>query len=256
MMNALIEINDLHVDVEDKAILKGVNLKVNKGEVHVIMGPNGAGKSTLVNTIMGHPRYVQTKGEMIFEGEDLEEVSVTDRARKGIFLSFQYPEEVNGVTIEHFIRTAKMTRSEEPVRLVPFRKALLEKMKDLNIKEHYKDRYLNVGFSGGEKKKSEVLQMAMLNPKLALLDETDSGLDVDATKIVSKGVKDVAGEDNAFIIVTHHNRMLEDIQPDFVHVLVDGKIVATGGMEIARHIEEHGYSDYLAEEVMTDENNG
>lgn len=253
-MNSLIDIKELHVDVEDKNILKGVNLTVNKGEIHVIMGPNGAGKSTLVNTIMGHPRYVQTKGNILFEGEALEEKSVTDRARAGIFLSFQYPEEINGVTIEHFIRTAKMAITKENIRLVPFRKELLEKMSELNIKEHYRERYLNVGFSGGEKKKSEVLQMAMLKPKLALLDETDSGLDVDATKIVSKGVRNVAGEDNAFIIVTHHNRMLEDIQPDFVHVLLDGKIVATGGMEIARHIEENGYGQYLKEEVGDNEN--
>lgn len=255
-MNTILAIENLHVQVEDKLILKGIDLKINQGEIHVIMGPNGAGKSTLVNAIMGHPKYKQTKGVLWFEGENINETAVTDRARKGIFLSFQYPEELEGVTIEHFLRTTEMARSKENVRLVPFRKKLLEKMEALTMKPEDKDRYLNVGFSGGEKKKSEVLQMTMINPKLALLDETDSGLDVDATKIVAKGVKDIANSSNAFIVVTHHNRMLESIVPDFVHVLIDGKIVATGGMEVAKHIEAYGYSKYLEEGGQKDENQG
>ena len=247
-MEELIKINDLHVEVEGKEILKGLNLTIKPGEIHVIMGPNGAGKSTLASSIMGHPKYEVTSGEILFEGESLEEVSVTERARKGIFLSFQYPEEINGVTIENFIRSAKMARSTEPVRLVAFRKALEEKMEELSISKEYRDRYLNVGFSGGEKKKSEVLQMAMLQPKLAMLDETDSGLDVDATKIVSEGILKVANENNAFLIVTHHNHMLQEIKPDYVHVLVAGTIVKTGGMEIVKDIEANGYGKYLQKE--------
>lgn len=249
-MNNLIEINNLHVEIEGKPILKGLNLNIGKGEIHVIMGPNGAGKSTLANIIMGHSKYEVTQGDIVFEGESLLDLSVTERARKGIFLSFQYPEEINGITIENFIRTAKNAGSKEPIRMVPFRKALQEKMKALNIQDGYRERYLNVGFSGGEKKKSEVLQMAMLAPKLAILDETDSGLDVDATKVVSKGVVKIANSENAFIIVTHHNRMLQDIKPDFVHVLVDGHIVATGGMEIVEDIEENGYSKYINREEL------
>lgn len=249
-MNNLIEISNLHVEIEGKPILKGLNLNIGKGEIHVIMGPNGAGKSTLANIIMGHSKYEVTGGDIAFEGESLLELSVTERARKGIFLSFQYPEEINGITIENFIRTAKNAVSKEPMRLVPFRKALQEKMEVLNIQDGYRERYLNVGFSGGEKKKSEVLQMAMLEPKLAILDETDSGLDVDATKVVSKGVVKIANGENSFIIVTHHNRMLQDIKPDFVHVLMDGRIVATGGMEIVDDIEENGYSKYLNREGL------
>lgn len=249
-MNNLIEINNLHVEIEGKPILKGLNLNIGKGEIHVIMGPNGAGKSTLANIIMGHSKYEVTEGDIVFEGESLLDLSVTERARKGIFLSFQYPEEINGITIENFIRTAKNAVSETPMRIVPFRKALQEKMQVLNIQDSYRERYLNVGFSGGEKKKSEVLQMAMLEPKLAILDETDSGLDVDATKIVSKGVMKIANGENSFIIVTHHDRMLQDIKPDFVHVLVAGRIVATGGMEIVEDIEANGYSKYLNREEL------
>lgn len=249
-MNNLIEIKNLHAEIEGKPILKGLNLTIGKGEIHVIMGPNGAGKSTLANIIMGHPKYEVKEGDILFEGESVLDLSVTERARKGIFLSFQYPEEINGITIENFIRTAKNAISEEPMRLVPFRKALQEKMGALNIQDSYRERYLNVGFSGGEKKKSEVLQMAMLEPKLAILDETDSGLDVDATKIVSKGVAKIANDENAFIIVTHHNRMLQDIKPDFVHILMDGQIVATGGMEIVEDIEENGYSKYLSRKEL------
>lgn len=249
-MNNLIEINNLHVEIEGKPILKGLNLNIGKGEIHVIMGPNGAGKSTLANIIMGHSKYEVTGGDIVFEGESLLDSSVTERAKKGIFLSFQYPEEINGITIENFIRTAKNAVSETPMRIVPFRKALQEKMEVLSIQDSYRERYLNVGFSGGEKKKSEVLQMAMLEPKLAILDETDSGLDVDATKVVSKGVMKIANDENSFIIVTHHDRMLQDIKPDFVHVLVAGRIVATGGMEIVEDIEANGYSKYLNREEL------
>ncbi|MBZ9686224.1 Fe-S cluster assembly ATPase SufC [Clostridium estertheticum] len=246
MTDKLLEIKALHTKVEQKEILKGLNLEINKGEIHVIMGPNGAGKSTLANTIMGHPKYSIANGEMIFQGENINELKPNERAKKGIFLSFQYPEELTGVTVENFLRTAKNSLEGKPIRLMEFKKKLKEKMELLDMKEEYASRYLNVGFSGGEKKKNEILQMAILEPKLTILDEADSGLDVDAIKVVSKGVSMLANEENAFLIITHHNKILDYLKPDYVHVLIDGKIVRTGDFSLAKEIEIKGY-EFLKE---------
>lgn len=245
MNNLLLEINNLSTKVEEKDILKGLNLKVNKGEVHVIMGPNGAGKSTLANTIMGHPKYSVTDGVILFENEEINELKTDERAKRGIFLSFQHPEEVPGVTVENFIRTAKNSVSEKPVSMFTFNIQLDKKMKDLNMDTAYGKRYLNVGFSGGEKKKNEILQMTMLNPKLAILDETDSGLDVDAIRIVSEGVSKFKNDENSVLIITHNTKILEYIKPDFVHILVDGTIVKTGDFNLANEINKEGFSKYV-----------
>jgi Fe-S cluster assembly ATP-binding protein len=247
MENKLLKINNLKTSVEGKEILKGLNLEIGKGEIHVIMGPNGAGKSTLANTLMGHPKYSIIDGEMVFEGDIINDLKVDARARKGIFLSFQYPEEVPGITVENFLRTTKGTVAGKVQNIIQFRKALKEKMKLLKIDESYAQRYLNLGFSGGEKKKNEILQMAVLEPKLAILDETDSGLDVDAVRIVAEGVSKLVNEENSILIITHHNRILDYLKPDYVHVLMDGRIVKTGDMSLAREIEESGYDAIRAE---------
>lgn len=240
----LLKINNLKTQVEDKEILKGLNLEINKGEVHVIMGPNGAGKSTLANTLMGNSKYEITDGEIVFEGDVINGLKVDERARRGIFLSFQYPEEIPGITVENFLRTAKGAVTGKPVRVLPFIKELKEKMKLLGMDEEYARRYLNVGFSGGEKKKNEILQMAVLEPKLAILDETDSGLDVDAVRIVSQGVNTLRNSENAILIITHHIMIMDYLKPDFVHILVDGKIVKTGDFSLAQEIEANGYEAY------------
>ncbi|MTK11724.1 MAG: Fe-S cluster assembly ATPase SufC, partial [Clostridiaceae bacterium] len=237
----------LKASVEGKEILKGLNLEIVKGEIHVIMGPNGAGKSTLANALMGHPKYSIMDGEMVFEGDIINDLKVDARARKGIFLSFQYPEEVPGITVENFLRTAKGAVAGKGQNIIQFRKSLKEKMKLLKMDESYAQRYLNLGFSGGEKKKNEILQMAVLEPKLAILDETDSGLDVDAVRIVAEGVSKLVDEENSILIITHHNRILDYLKPDYVHVLMDGKIVKTGDMSLAREIEESGYDAIRAE---------
>ena len=250
-MSELLKIKNLTTQVEDKAILKGLDLTINKGEIHVIMGPNGAGKSTLANSIMGNPTYQVTDGSVIFEGEDITDEAVDERARRGIFMSFQSPLEIPGITVENFLRTAKTTISGEPQKALAFRKLLKEKMDDLGMDISYASRYLNDGFSGGEKKKNEILQMAILEPKLAILDETDSGLDVDAVKIVSEGVAKFFSKDNAILVITHHNKILNDLKPDFVHILVDGKIVETGGYELAEEIEVNGFQRYKAEKEET-----
>ncbi|WP_040212554.1 Fe-S cluster assembly ATPase SufC [Clostridium polynesiense] len=247
MSDLILEVNNLHTAVDEKAILKGLNLKVNKGEIHVVMGPNGGGKSTLANTIMGHPKYSITEGQINFEGENINELKANERANKGIFLSFQYPEEVEGITVENFLRSAKSALTGENIGFMSFKKLLREKMQLLHITEEYASRYLNVGFSGGEKKKNEILQMAVLNPKLAILDETDSGLDVDAVKIVAEGVKVFKNDENALIIITHNNKILEYLEPDFVHVLIDGKIVKTGDSKLANEINEKGYEEFKHE---------
>ncbi|MDP4145658.1 MAG: Fe-S cluster assembly ATPase SufC [Bacillota bacterium] len=241
MANNLLRINNLKTKVEDKQILKGLNLEIGLGEIHAIMGPNGAGKSTLANTLMGHPRYKIEDGQIFFDGELINEAKVDERARKGIFLSFQYPEEIPGLTVENFLRTAKTAVSGKKQGVLLFKKFLKEKMDLLQMEDKYALRYLNLGFSGGEKKKNEILQMAVLEPKLAILDETDSGLDVDAVKIVAEGVKKLANENNSIIIITHHNRILDYLKPDYVHVLMDGKIVETGDMSLAEEIERNGY---------------
>ena len=240
----MLEIKDLRVNVEEKEILKGVDLKINKGEVHVVMGPNGAGKSTFTNTIMAHPKYEVKAGKISFEGEDITELTADERAKRGIFMSFQTPQEVPGISVENFLRAAKQAVTGESISILKFRKELKAILKELSFDEKYLERYLNVGFSGGEKKKNEILQMKVLDPKFVMLDETDSGLDVDATRIVSEGVKNFMNEEKAVLIITHHSQILEYLSPDYVHIVVDGKIVKTGGKELIQEIEEKGYQEY------------
>ena len=233
---SLLELKNVKSEVEGKEILKGLNLTINKGEVHVIMGPNGAGKSTLASILVGHPKHELVDGEIILDGENINEDAVDERAKKGIFLSFQYPEEIPGLTVEDFLRTAKEAVTGEKQYLMQFHNELVEKMEKLHINPEYADRHLNVGFSGGEKKKNEILQMAVLEPKLAILDETDSGLDIDATKVVLKT------KDTALLIITHYDKVLDYLKPDFVHILMNGKIVKTGGQELVESIEKDGYA--------------
>ena len=247
MKENLLDIKGLHAGVEGKEILKGLSLTVGKGEVHVILGPNGSGKSTLMNVIMGHPKYEVTAGSIAFEGEDITQLKTFERARKGLILSFQTPEEIPGISVENMIRTAKQAVSGERVKLLPFRRKLKEMMEELKIKPEYADRYLNVGFSGGEKKRNEILQLLMLDPKLALLDETDSGLDVDAVQIVSEGVAKFHNEDNSCLIITHNTRILEKLTVDRVHVLMNGTIVEEGGAELIEEINRRGFTHILGE---------
>ena len=249
MKENLLDIKGLHAGVEGKEILKGLSLTVSKGEVHVILGPNGSGKSTLMNVIMGHPKYEVTAGSIAFEGEDITQLKTFERARKGLFLSFQTPEEIPGISVENMIRTAKQAVSGERVKLLPFRRKLKAMMEELKIKPEYADRYLNVGFSGGEKKRNEILQLLMLEPKLALLDETDSGLDVDAVQIVSEGVAKFHNEDNSCLIITHNTRILERVDVDRTHVMVRGHLVADGGPELIDQIDANGFERYEAAEA-------
>ena len=227
--------------------LRDVSFHVLPGEVHALMGENGAGKSTLMNVIMGHPKYEVTAGSIAFEGEDITQLKTFERARKGLFLSFQTPEEIPGISVENMIRTAKQAVSGERVKLLPFRRKLKAMMEELKIKPEYADRYLNVGFSGGEKKRNEILQLLMLEPKLALLDETDSGLDVDAVQIVSEGVAKFHNEDNSCLIITHNTRILEKLTVDRVHVLMNGTIVEEGGAELIEEINRRGFTHILGE---------
>lgn len=242
MDNKFLFIDNLHVKAGDKEILKGLNLEVNKGEVHVIMGPNGAGKSTLANVLMGNPKYEITEGEIIFQGTCINDLKTNERAKLGLFMSFQHPEEIPGVTVENFLRAAKMAIEDKPIKLMEFKKALRGKMDLLGMKEEYASRYLNEGFSGGEKKKSEILQLLILNPKLAILDETDSGLDVDAVKIVAKGVEQYKNDENSIIIITHHRNILDYLKPDYVHFLIDGKIVKSGDENLIEIVEKEGFT--------------
>lgn len=244
MNNTLLEIKDLYVKAEEKEILKGLNLKINKGEVHVIMGPNGAGKSTLANVILNNPEYTKVNGNVEFEGENINDLSTDKIATKGIFMSFQTPEEIPGISNMNFLKYAKNKISNKPVRIFEFKETVKKYMEALNMNEKLIDRNLNAGFSGGEKKKNEILQMLVLEPKLAILDETDSGLDVDAVKTVSKGINMYKNSENAVLIITHNNKILENLKIDYVHVLVDGKIVKTGGEELAKEIEKSGYEKY------------
>ena len=244
----LLEIKDLHVNVEDKEILHGVNLEVGKDEVHVLMGPNGTGKSTLGYAITGHPKYAITSGQIFFDGEDITEMPVNERAKKGIFLSFQNPLEVPGVTLSAFIRNALEQKTGKRVRLWDFKKKLTETMKLLSMDESYAERDLNVGFSGGEKKRNEIFQMAMLEPRLSILDETDSGLDIDALRIVAEGVNKLKTPETSTIVITHYQRLLDYIKPDIVHVLYKGRIVKTAGPELALELEDKGY-DWIKKEV-------
>ena len=244
----MLEIESLYAGVEDKEILHGVSLKVNRGEIHVILGPNGSGKSTLMNVIMGHPKYSIISGKMTFDGEDLSNLAVFERARKGLFLSFQTPEEIPGITVENMLRTAKQAITGQSVKILQFRKELKAMMEELKIDSSYASRYMNVGFSGGEKKRNEILQLLMLQPKLALLDETDSGLDVDAVQIVSSGVAKFHSSNNACIIITHNTQILKYLTVGKVHVLLNGHIVKNGGAELIEEISQNGYSKYLSEE--------
>lgn len=247
MNNKLLNIKDLKVNIDDKEILKGLNLKIDNGETHIIMGPNGGGKSTLAYTLMGHPEYEIIDGHMEFCEENINELGPDKRAKKGLFLSFQYPEEIPGVTVEDFLRTAKTSISGETQRIIPFKKLLKEKMDELDMNKEYASRYLNLGFSGGEKKKNEILQMSILEPKLAILDETDSGLDVDAIRIVAEGIKRFKDENRSILVITHYDKLLDYLEPDFIHILLDGKIVKTGGIELAKEINENGYENIKAE---------
>lgn len=246
-MSELLRVENLHVSVGGKELLHGINLTVNKGEVHVIMGVNGAGKSTLLHAIMGNPVYKITEGHIYFEGQEITGLSVDKRAKQGIFLSFQNPISVAGITMENFIRTAKATISGKQQRLFPFKRLMKARMEDLSMDPSYADRYLNDGFSGGERKKSEILQMRILDPKLAMLDETDSGLDVDAVRIVSKNISEYHNENNSLLIITHLNQILKFITPEFVHVLIDGRIVKEGGPELVDEIETNGFDAYRSE---------
>ena len=241
----MLEIKNLHASIEDKDILKGINLSVKPGEVHAIMGPNGSGKSTLSAVIAGREDYEVTEGKINLEGEDLEDLAPDERAHKGIFMSFQYPVEIPGVTVTNFIKTAinetRKARGQEELPAKDMLKKIRETAALLEIDRKFLSRSLNEGFSGGEKKRNEIFQMAMLEPKLAILDETDSGLDIDALKVVANGVNKLKKKDNAVIVITHYQRLLEYIIPDFVHVLHDGKIVKSGGKELALELEEKGY---------------
>lgn len=249
-----LEIKNLHVNIEGKEILKGINLVVNTGEIHAIMGPNGTGKSTLAYVLMGHPNYEVTEGEVLFKGVNILELDPDERSHLGLFLAFQYPIAIPGVTVANFLRTAlnAQRKAKNPedkgVPIPEFRKLLKEKMDLLKMEHSFAGRYLNEGFSGGEKKRAEILQMATLNPEIAILDETDSGLDIDALRIVSDGVNALRGPDFGALIITHYQRILNYIKPDFVHVMMDGRIVESGDADLALHLEEHGY-DWIREKT-------
>jgi len=247
-----LEIKNLHVSIENKEILKGLSLTIKQGEIHAIMGPNGTGKSTLAYTLMGHPSYTVTAGEVIFKGKNILELEPDERSREGIFLAFQYPVAIPGVTVANFLRSALNSRrraanpDDKGMPIPEFRKMLKEKMDMLKMDHTFAGRYLNDGFSGGEKKRAEILQMATLKPEIAILDETDSGLDIDALRIVSEGVNALAGPELGVLVITHYQRLLNYIKPHFVHVMLDGRIVESGGPDLALHLEEHGY-DWVRE---------
>jgi Fe-S cluster assembly ATP-binding protein len=239
-----LSIRDLRVTIDDKLILKGLNLEVNPGEIHAIMGPNGSGKSTMAYTLAGHPKYEVEEGEVWLGEVNLLELSPDERARQGLFLAFQYPTAIPGISMANFLRTAVNSTKGNTIPIPEFRKMMTEKMELLKIDKSFARRYLNEGFSGGEKKRAEILQMALLEPKIAILDETDSGLDIDALRIVSEGVNALTGPQRSFIIVTHYQRILNYIKPHFVHVMYDGQLIESGGPELAHSLEEKGY-DYL-----------
>ena len=249
----MLKIKNLHAGVENKKILKGINLEVNPGEVHAIMGPNGSGKSTLASVIAGREDFEMTRGKILFEGEDLDDMAPEERAHNGIFLSFQYPVEIPGVTVTNFIKTAinetRKARGQEEMPANQMLKLIREKAELLEIDRKFLSRSLNEGFSGGEKKRNEIFQMAMLQPKLAILDETDSGLDIDALRIVANGVNKLRSKENAVVVITHYQRLLDYIVPDFVHVMHDGKIVKSGTKELALELEEKGY-DWVKQEAV------
>ena len=249
---ALLKLEDLHVALEDGTeIVKGVDLEVASNQVHAIMGPNGSGKSTLANAVMGHPAYVITEGRILLDGEDVTEMGADERAQRGLFLAFQYPHAIPGVTVTSFLRSAinavrkaRNGGTDDPIAIPEFRKELLGQMDKLKVSRELASRYLNDGFSGGEKKRVEILQMAMLKPRIAVLDETDSGLDIDALRVVAGGVKELVGPEMGALVITHYQRILDYITPDFVHVFVGGKIVEEGGPELAKKLEAEGYAPY------------
>jgi Fe-S cluster assembly ATP-binding protein len=243
----MLKIENLHVEVDGNEIVKGLELEVGRGEIHAIMGPNGSGKSTLANVLMGHPRYEITDGSVTFEGEDVLELEPDERAKLGIFLAFQYPSEVPGVSVANFLRTAVNSVREEELSPMEMYKLLQEKMAVMRMDPKFAERYLNEGFSGGEKKRNEILQMLMLEPKLAILDETDSGLDIDALQVVARGVNEMRGPEFSAVLITHYQRILRYIEPDRVHVMLDGRLVTSGGKNLAEDLEEKGY-DWVRQE--------
>jgi Fe-S cluster assembly ATP-binding protein len=243
----MLKIEDLHIDIDGQEIVKGLDLEVGKGEIHAIMGPNGSGKSTLANVLMGHPRYEVTGGSITFQGEDVFELEPDERAKLGMFLAFQYPSEVPGVSVANFLRTAVNSVREEELSPMEMYRLLQEKMGIMQMDPKFAERYLNEGFSGGEKKRNEILQMLMLDPKLAIMDETDSGLDIDALQVVAKGVNEIRGPEFSAVVITHYSRILRYITPDHVHVMLDGRIVTSGGKELADQLEDKGY-DWVRQE--------
>jgi Fe-S cluster assembly ATP-binding protein len=243
----MLKIEDLQVEIDGQEIVKGLDLEVGKGEIHAIMGPNGSGKSTLANVLMGHPRYEVTGGSITFQGEDVFELEPDERAKLGMFLAFQYPSEVPGVSVANFLRTAVNSVREEELSPMEMYRLLQEKMAIMQMDPKFAERYLNEGFSGGEKKRNEILQMLMLDPKLAIMDETDSGLDIDALQVVARGINELRGPEFSAVIITHYQRILRYIEPDHVHVMLDGRLVTSGGKELAEELEEKGY-DWVRQE--------
>ena len=241
----MLKINNLHASIDGKEILKGVNLELDAGEVHAIMGPNGSGKSTLANVLMGNPVYEVTEGSVNYMGKDITAESTDKRDKKGIFMAFQYPESIPGVTIVTMLKAALSNITDTDLTILELRLKVADAMKELGLEPDFVDRYLNEGFSGGERKRNEILQLAVLEPKLAILDETDSGLDVDGLKIVGEGIDQMRSEDRSFLIVTHYQRLLNYIKPDFVHVFIDGDIVETGGYKLSQKLEKEGYDSYI-----------
>jgi Fe-S cluster assembly ATP-binding protein len=243
----MLKVENLRVEIDGQEIIKGLDLEVGRGEIHAIMGPNGSGKSTLANVLMGHPRYEIIDGSVTFEGEDVLELEPDERAKMGLFLAFQYPSEVPGVSVANFLRTAVNSVREEELSPMEMYRLLQEKMAIMQMDPKFAERYLNEGFSGGEKKRNEILQMLMLEPKLAIMDETDSGLDIDALQVVAKGVNEMRGPEFSAVVITHYQRILRYIEPDRVHVMLDGRIVTSGGKELAEALEEKGY-DWVRQE--------
>ncbi len=243
-MTPLLEITDLHASVTDIEILHGVDLQVNEGEVHALMGPNGSGKSTLSKVLMGHPAYQINRGTIRFKGEDVTEMAPNDRATRGMFMAFQHPEAIPGVSVIQFLRHALANQTGIDYTVLELRLKVMDAMKELGMDSTFADRYLNEGFSGGERKRNEVLQMAVLEPSLAIMDETDSGLDIDALRIVAEGVRKLTSPERGFLIITHYQRLLEYVEPDIVHIFIDGRILTSGGPELARTLEEDGYDAF------------
>ena len=245
-----LKIEDLYASIDGEEILKGINLKIDLGKVHALMGPNGSGKSTLANVLMGNPKYKITKGKIFLDGENITEMSADERAKRGLFLSFQYPSEITGVTMSNFLRTAYNSIKKTNVNVIDFHRRLKDKMKELEMDSSFSKRYINEGFSGGEKKRAEILQMAVLEPKYAILDETDSGLDINSIKIVGDNITKMKNHERGILIITHYYRILNYLTPDKVHVMIDGKIVEEGGKELAEDIENNGFNKYISIQKM------